>query len=224
MQPIKEGHTMKDKTAHRVQLDITLNMMASSNDPIDRALAKHLTNAANQFDWSYKSMAVYLNELSENQASASDRGNTSFTQAIDDSGLIPLGGQNAPIDPSNRVLVSGKPVPDDYSHTKLKENGQQQDYIVLSKEEIEKGFVRPVRRKYIHAGINPTFQEYQENHFEVIKPGEGGCGVLTIISLSIAETYAAKPDFYEGTFCCGCNKHFPLEHFVWEGTNQIVGS
>jgi hypothetical protein len=35
---------------------------------------------------------------------------------------------------------------------KVKENGQNESYLVLSPEEIAKGFVRPVRRSYIHRG------------------------------------------------------------------------
>ncbi len=35
-------------------------------------------------------------------------------------------------------------------HRKMKENGQQQDYVVLAESEREKGFVRPVRRSYKH--------------------------------------------------------------------------
>lgn len=36
--------------------------------------------------------------------------------------------------------------------SKIKENGQQESYIVLSDEERAKGFVRPVRQSYIHVG------------------------------------------------------------------------
>src|SRR5262245_18692680 len=56
------------------------------------------------------------------------------------------------VDRSAQQLVSGAPVPEDCSHTSLKENGQQQDYVVLTPEERAKGFVRPVRRSYRHVG------------------------------------------------------------------------
>lgn len=98
-------------------------------------------------------------------------------------------------------LTSGAPVPEDWSHTKLKENGQKQDYIVLTEEERAKGFVRPYRDSYIH------------------KP----CGGLTTMSRAISETYARNPKFYGGTFCVGCGKHFPLDQFVWDGTDIQVG-
>ncbi len=89
---------------------------------------------------------------------------------------------------------------------KIKPNGQQESYLVLSKEEREKGFVRPVRTVYKHAV----------------------CGQDTIMSIGLAETYARQPDFYNGTFCAKCMKHFPLmendvPNFFWlDGT--AVGS
>lgn len=99
-------------------------------------------------------------------------------------------------------LVSGNKVPEDGSHTELKNNGQQKDYVVLSPEERKKGFVRPYRDTYLH------------------KP----CGTTTTMRSAIAETYARDPYFYGGTFCCNCGKHFPLEQFVWEGTDIQVGT
>lgn len=57
-----------------------------------------------------------------------------------------------PVDRDAQQLVSGSPVPADSSHTTLKENGQQQDYVVLTTEERAKGYVRPVRRSYSHVG------------------------------------------------------------------------
>lgn len=87
---------------------------------------------------------------------------------------------------------------------KIQENGQQEAYLVLSKEERDKGFVRPIRRTYIH----------------------NTCGCSTTMSLGIAETYARNPKFYSGTFCVNCGKHFNLvdqdgkRAFQWEdGTN-----
>lgn len=83
--------------------------------------------------------------------------------------------------------------------------GQQQDYVVLAEEERAKGFVRPVRRSYVHLK----------------------CGDVTKMSQTIAETYARDPKFYSGTFCCTCRAHFPVGsdgEFVWEGTNEKVGT
>lgn len=52
----------------------------------------------------------------------------------------------------------------------------------------------------------------------------GGCGTLTRMAPAISETYARNPKFYGATFCCGCNKHLPVSEFVWDGTNELVGS
>lgn len=41
---------------------------------------------------------------------------------------------------------------------------------------------------------------------------------------ALAETYARQPSFYGETFCCGCNAHFPVEEFYWDGTDKRVGS
>lgn len=90
--------------------------------------------------------------------------------------------------------------------------GQQEGYVVLAEEERAKGFVRPVRHSYRHVGA----------------PGKsGGCGVVTTMGQSLAETYARDPAFYSGTFCCGCQTHFPVGEdgeFVWDGTDERVGT
>jgi len=105
-----------------------------------------------------------------------------------------------PVDRSQRCTTSGNPETSD--HRELKENGQQKDYIILCEAERKKGFVRPVRKTYIHKV----------------------CGCATTMADSLAETYARDPHFYSGTFCCGCKKHFPLDQFVWDGTTEQVGS
>lgn len=93
-------------------------------------------------------------------------------------------------------------VPEGHDHRELKDNGQQLAYVVLTEEERAKGFVRPLRDSYIHKT----------------------CGALTKMGASIAETYARDPKFYSGTFCVGCGQHFPLDQFVWDGTEEQVGS
>jgi hypothetical protein len=62
-------------------------------------------------------------------------------------------------------------------HRNLKENGQQQDYVVLA-EERSKGFVRPVRNSYKHLK----------------------CGSVTRIGQTLAETYARDPNFYRAAY------------------------
>ncbi|MDE2426350.1 MAG: hypothetical protein KGO96_10645 [Elusimicrobia bacterium] len=111
-----------------------------------------------------------------------------------------------PVDRSRQTLTDGSPVPDDRSHVELKDNGQQRGYVVLSEEERARGFVRPVRRSYVH----------------------DRCGTVTTMSQSIAETYSRCPTFYSGTYCCGCGRHFPVGEdgeFTWDdGSGEKVGT
>jgi hypothetical protein len=107
------------------------------------------------------------------------------------------------MDAPKTTLADGSPVTAD--HRELKANGQQKGYVVLSAEERAKGFVRPVRRGYIHKT----------------------CGGLTTMGESIAETYARDPFFYSGTFCCHCGAHFPIGEdgeFTWDGSDEKVGT
>jgi len=108
---------------------------------------------------------------------------------------------------SERCLTDGSPVTADHREINP-ETGMQKGYVVLTAEERAKGFVRPVRRSYLHVGT----------------PDKKGCGALTTMAQSIAETYARKPDFYDGTFCVGCRTHLPLDEFVWDGTDERVGT
>jgi hypothetical protein len=83
-------------------------------------------------------------------------------------------------------------------------SGQNKKYLVLSEEERAKGFVRPVRRTYVH----------------------NKCGVATTMGQALAETYARQPDFYHGTFCVGCGDHFLLleddkRAFTWDDGSGV---
>jgi hypothetical protein len=54
-----------------------------------------------------------------------------------------------------------------------------------------------------------------------------GCGAVTSMSSTIAETYARQPEFYGSTFCVNCGTHLRVGEdgeFVWEGTRQRVGT
>ena len=86
--------------------------------------------------------------------------------------------------------VDDKPVP------------QNEVYLVLSEEERAKGFVRPVRQKYVHRT----------------------CGSVTTMGLALSETYARNPKFYGSTYCCCCMMHRPVSEFLWDGTTEEVGS
>lgn len=66
-------------------------------------------------------------------------------------------------------------------------------YLVLSSEELSKGYVKPYRDSYKHLN----------------------CGTTTRMNSTISATYARDPWFYGATYCCGCNMHRPLSEFTW---------
>lgn len=85
---------------------------------------------------------------------------------------------------------------------------QADTYLVLSKAERAKGFIRPVRRTYKH--------------------NTPECQAVTTMGQELAETYAAVPGFYGATFCCGCRMHRPVTEFTWMvngvDTRIVVGT
>ena len=126
-------------------------------------------------------------------------------------------------DKPDTQLAGGNQVTDD--HRDLKANGQQKGYVVLTPEERAKGFVRPVRKSYLHVGKDPVMKVVAKTGYAIlITPGGDACGTSTEMNQDIAETYARDPNFYGSTFCCSCKIHLPLNEFVWEGTNEQVGS
>ena len=70
---------------------------------------------------------------------------------------------------------------------------QNKTYLVLSNEEISKGYVKPFRTSYRHLT----------------------CGTTTTMNKTISATYARDPWFYGSTYCCGCSMHRPLSEFTW---------
>ena len=79
---------------------------------------------------------------------------------------------------------------------------QHDVYLVLSDEERAKGFIRPLRRSYVH---------------EV-------CGGATRMGHAIAETYARNPHFYGATYCVHCQMHKPVGadgEFVWDDGSKV---
>lgn len=130
---------------------------------------------------------------------------------------------------------------------------QQSVYLVLSEDERKKGFVRPLRRSYMHVGIEgPKYplrdltteqMEWQSDYikFEAYPESESpktgrfwtqeqlnnvgrGCNTVTTMSQPIAETYARQPAFYGSTYCVHCEKHLPVSEFIWVEDGERVGS
>lgn len=97
--------------------------------------------------------------------------------------------------PPDPTYDGGAPQPID------EKTGMHKDYYILCEEERAKGFVRPVRKTYVHET----------------------CGVATTMSLPLAETYARDPKFYGATFCVGCRTHHPVGQFKWDD-GTILGS
>ncbi len=162
-------------------------------------------------------------------------------------------------DEKSRTTLSGRPpviedgpAPDEIDP----ETGQNKDYWVLPREELVKGFIRPVRTAYRHDGPPPNkyplrdlTAEQQElyagagyiKYEEYPKDGDhsalgkywtqgqldkigNGCGAVTTMNQTIAETYAREPNFYGTTFCAGCTEQFPVDHFTWDESDERVGS
>lgn len=99
---------------------------------------------------------------------------------------------------------------------------QAEAYLVLSEEERGKGFVRPLRRSYVHVG--PGGHEIDPNDPSRHGRTGRGCGVQTTMGLALCETYARDPKFYGATYCVGCSMHLPVAEFVWAEDGEVVGS
>lgn len=126
-----------------------------------------------------------------------------------------------PVDRTKQTLSDGSPVKADHREINPV-TGQQKGYVVLSAEERSKGWVRPYRDSYVHVGVGGAEVDPSDPSKSGLKGR--GCGALTRMGRTIAETYARDPGFYNGTFCVGCKAHFPLDEFVWDGTDERVGS
>lgn len=102
-----------------------------------------------------------------------------------------------PVDRTKLCTTDGQPLQQSPNDV-----GQHKNYVVLCEEERKAGFVRPVRRTYVHEK----------------------CGTATTMGLALAETYARDPGFYGATFCATCNSHFPVGvdgEFRWEDGSKV---
>lgn len=66
----------------------------------------------------------------------------------------------------------------------------------------DEDFIRPVRRTYRHVV----------------------CDKVTSMGEMAAETFARDPQCFENIYCHFCGTDFPAADFVWEGTDEAVGS
>lgn len=113
--------------------------------------------------------------------------------------------------------------PDDPRLNQTDEHGLQEAYLVLTEEERAKGYVRPLRKTYVHRYMldgSPVPIVLLNEHIPLM----GGCGAATTMATAIAETYATRPDYYGATYCVGCRTHLPVGEFHWDGSSEVVGS
>lgn len=100
---------------------------------------------------------------------------------------------------------------------------QHDAYLVLSETERAQGFVRPVRRAYMHIACPND----AANHGK-LDIHDKPFGPVTTMSQALAETYARQPTFYGATFCCACSMHRPVGEngeFIWDdGSGEKVGT
>ena len=180
--------------------------------------------------------------IARGEAERNRRGLEVLKQKSEEHGAAVCTTDGKPPDPDYVALGSAPKSPKPGS-------AMHESYYVLCENERAKGFVRPLRTSYRHVGIRPQYPIVDltpEQHKQYDKYGyvkwekwpeekglgrywtkeqlESGCNTVTTMGLALAETYARDPEFYGATFCCHCQKHLPLEEFVWEGTNEKVGS
>lgn len=126
---------------------------------------------------------------------------------------------------SERAKGFIRPVRRSYRHVGLKHN--EHPLRELTSEEHERydglGYVKYEEYPVSDSSVVGRF--WTQDELDKI---DNGCGTVTIMSQSIAETYATKPvGFYGSTMCVGCGTHLPVGkggEFVWEGTDERVGT
>lgn len=121
---------------------------------------------------------------------------------------------------------------------------QNKVYLVLSDEDIAKGYVKPYRDAYIHDSIDAPkgplreltaeeraqYDQFGYTHYEEgdqrfwtkdrLERSKRRCGVVTTMGFKLSATYARDPRFYGATYCCGCGMHYPLNEFHWTADGE----
>jgi hypothetical protein len=85
-------------------------------------------------------------------------------------------------------------------HTRLRPDGQQNDYVTLPTEEREQGSLEGVPKVYRH----------------------GRCGGCTVMPEEIIRPYLKNPFTYmaDRSFCTSCGMHVPCRELVWVETGE----
>lgn len=73
---------------------------------------------------------------------------------------------------------------------------------LLTEEELNLGYVRPLRKEYRH----------------------DRCGEITSVSLMVAEVLASYPRYYASVLCSTCAVQMPVREFRWTEDGHRVGS
>lgn len=110
--------------------------------------------------------------------------------------------------------------------------------------------MRPYREVYVHVGHRPkNLRDLTEDEkarykdlgyvkYEAYGPErlpslgrfwteedlKARCGAETRMPAHCARQYAVDPKAYGQTFCCRCGGYYPVDEFVWAGTDERVGS
>ena len=141
-------------------------------------------------------------------------------------------------------------VTEDKDDPRLKQyydDGQQKAHLIMKGEERVE-FTRPIRLSYVHAGAQPKYalrdltpeeleqngdmyvkyEEYPESEYPALgklwSKHDLGCQGVTSLPRLVAETFAVNPKYYGKTFCAVCGVYLNVDQFVWDGTNERVGS
>lgn len=92
-------------------------------------------------------------------------------------------------------MTSDDPPPEDFDYGDRRDDGQFENHPTTDEGE----FVQPVRSSYVHVD---------------------DCGGTTTMGTKLAESFARDPHQYGKTFCASCGGYYPLDEFVWKGTDQ----
>ncbi len=128
------------------------------------------------------------------------------------------------LSPAERASGYVRPVRDSYKH--VGRPGPKHRLRDLTDDEralwSDSGFVK--FEEYPESERPTTGRFWTQPELDSINKG---CGTITNMPRSIAETYAKQPGFYGSTFCCGCSDYIRVGRngeFVWLDDGTRVGT